>query len=42
MFSPARLKAAITVAASNVNDTIASFTNYGECVDVFAPGIPLI
>jgi subtilisin family serine protease len=37
--SPARAAPAITVAASDVNDKSASFTNYGSCVDSYAPGV---
>ncbi|VXC44817.1 S8 family peptidase [Nocardioides sp. AX2bis] len=36
--SPARAASAITVAASTFSDTRASFSNYGSCVDLFAPG----
>ncbi len=36
--SPAREPAAITVAASTSSDARASFSNYGDCVDIFAPG----
>jgi subtilisin family serine protease len=37
--SPARVTAALTVAASNSNDVRASFSNYGTCADLFAPGV---
>jgi hypothetical protein len=38
-FTPASTPAAITVAASSSTDTRASFSNYGACVDIFAPGV---
>jgi subtilisin family serine protease len=37
--SPARVPAALTVAASDSKDTAASWSNYGSCVDLFAPGV---
>ena len=36
--SPARTSNAITVAATDNSDTRASYSNYGSCVDIFAPG----
>jgi subtilisin family serine protease len=36
--SPARVPAALTVGASTSADARASFSNYGPCVDLFAPG----
>ncbi len=38
-YSPASAPSALTVAASDITDTIASFSNRGKCVDVFAPGV---
>jgi len=36
--SPARAPNAITVGATTSSDARASYSNYGSCVDVFAPG----
>lgn len=36
--SPARVPAAITVAASTSSDALASYSNRGSCVDIIAPG----
>ena len=37
-YSPARVKDAITVGATNKTDARADFSSYGSCVDIFAPG----
>jgi len=37
-FSPARTAAAITVGATTSTDARASYSNYGRCLDLFAPG----
>jgi subtilisin family serine protease len=38
-YSPARTPAAFTTAASDNNDRKASFSNWGTCVDAWAPGV---
>ncbi len=40
--SPARAPSAITVGASDSADARASFSNYGSCVDLFAPGVGVL
>lgn len=40
-YSPASTPSAFTVAASDSTDTRASFSNYGTCVDLFAPGVTI-
>jgi len=38
-FTPAHVKAAISVGATeDAEDTIAPYSNFGKCVDLFAPG----
>lgn len=39
--SPAREPQAITVGATNSSDQRASFSNYGSCLDIFAPGVSI-
>jgi hypothetical protein len=37
-FSPARAASALTVGATDSSDTRSSFSNFGSCLDIFAPG----
>ena len=37
-YSPARVGAALTVGATTNTDARASYSNYGSCLDLFAPG----
>lgn len=40
-FSPASAPGTLTIAASDRNDNKGSFSNYGGCVDVYAPGVSI-
>jgi subtilisin family serine protease len=39
--SPASAASALTVGATGSNDARASFSNYGTCLDLFAPGVSI-
>lgn len=41
-YSPGSSRAALTVGASNRFDQVAFFSNYGDCVDVYAPGFDIL
>lgn len=41
-YSPARVHEAITVGSSNKGDRRSSFSNYGRCLDLFAPGEDIV
>lgn len=41
-YSPAAAKKAVTVGASTFDDSRAYFSNYGECNDIFAPGLNIL
>ncbi len=40
--SPARAPAALTIGSSTSSDARSSFSNYGSCVDLFAPGSSIV
>ena len=40
-YSPAAASGPITVGASTSADTMAYFSNFGKCVDIFAPGLDI-
>lgn len=40
--SPASAKGALTVMASDKNDKRAYFSNYGECADIYSPGVDIM
>ena len=41
-FSPASAPNAVTVGATTSTDARSSFSNYGSCVDIFAPGSGIV
>ncbi|KAM0672353.1 S8 serine protease [Ordospora colligata] len=41
-FSPGSSKASITTGASTFRDTVAFFSNFGKCVNIFAPGVDIL
>ena len=40
-YSPARVGSAITVGATANTDAMASWSNFGKCLDIFAPGVSI-
>ncbi len=40
-YTPARVPAAMTVGATDAQDGRAYFSNWGECIDWFAPGVDI-
>ena len=41
-YSPASTSTALTVGATNSSDAKASWSNYGSCLDLFAPGVSIL
>ncbi|KAG0224264.1 Secreted subtilisin-like serine protease sub4 [Actinomortierella wolfii] len=37
-YSPASATTSFTVGSTNINDQMSSFSNYGRCVNIYAPG----
>ena len=42
LFSPARMASILTVAATDMDDQFTSWTNYGPCTDIAAPGLNIM
>merc|ERR1712110_170888 len=40
--SPAAATGSYTVGATDIQDTRASFSNYGDCLNIFAPGVNIL
>jgi subtilisin family serine protease len=41
-FSPARVPTALTIGATDKSDKKSSWSNFGKCVDWFAPGVGIV
>ncbi|OZV80523.1 serine protease [Micromonospora echinospora] len=41
-FSPQSVREALVVGATQSNDTRGSFSNWGSCVDIYAPGVSIL
>jgi len=41
-YSPARVEVALTVGSSTSNDNRSLSSNYGRCVDLYAPGVSIV
>jgi subtilisin family serine protease len=39
---PGPLAGVMTVAATDINEQEAGFSNYGNCVDIWAPGVDVL
>ena len=39
--TPARAQEALTVGATDISDMRAGFSNFGACIDIFAPGVAI-
>eukprot|EP00929_Paragymnodinium_shiwhaense_P014647 TRINITY_DN122579_c0_g1_i1.p1 TRINITY_DN122579_c0_g1~~TRINITY_DN122579_c0_g1_i1.p1 ORF type:complete len:886 (-),score=240.11 TRINITY_DN122579_c0_g1_i1:123-2780(-) len=41
-WTPASIRSAITVGATNMKDELALYSNYGRCIDILAPGTDIL
>jgi len=41
-YSPARVPDAVTIGATTSTDAMASYSNFGKCLDLFAPGSNIV
>ena len=41
-YSPARVPSALTVGATTSTDAMATYSNFGKCLDLFAPGSGIV
>ena len=41
-YSPGSAASVISIGSTNIDDQVSDFSNYGECVDLFAPGEQVI
>jgi subtilisin family serine protease len=41
-YSPASVASAITVGATDIDDKQATFSNFGPCLDLYAPGVKIL
>lgn len=42
LYRPSQAAGTITVGASTISDSVADFSNYGGCVDIWAPGAGIV
>ncbi len=42
LYSPSSVEQALVVGATDISDSRASYSNYGDCLDLFAPGSDIL